>query len=359
VRSVLAAAFIAFVVSIAGTPFAIRWLRRLKFGQEIREEGPKHHQAKRGTPTMGGIVFILATVIAYVIAQLGAGDRRVSPTALVLLGLFVGMGLVGFVDDYIKIRRKRSLGLNKRGKLLGQVIIAVGFAVLALNVQGEQGYTVGSEKLSFIRDLSWANLTQFGAAALFAFVVIAAANGVNLTDGLDGLATGSSVMVLGAYVLIGFWQFRNTCGGPYQIGPDGYCYQVGDALDIALIAAAAAGACFGFLWWNAPPARVFMGDTGALGLGGLIAGLALTTRTTLLLVILGGLFVLITLSVVIQIISFRGFKRRVFRMAPLQHHFELAGWEEVTIVVRFWIISGICVATGLGLFYADYLGLVG
>ncbi len=357
-RSVLAAAFVAFVLSIFGTPVAIRYLQRLKLGQEIRADGPQHHVSKQGTPTMGGIVFIIATVIAYVVAQLIAGDRRMSPTAVTLLGLFVGMGLVGFVDDFIKIRRKRSLGLNKRGKLLGQVIIAVGFAVLALNLRDKDGVAVGSDKLSFIKDLEWANLTQVGAAALFAFVVIAAANGVNLTDGLDGLATGSSVMVLGAYVLIGFWQYRNTCGGDFQVGPAGYCYIVRDALDVALIAAAAAGALFGFLWWNAPPARVFMGDTGALGLGGLIAGMALTTRTTMLLAILGGLFVIITLSVIIQIISFRSTGKRVFRMAPLQHHFELAGWAETTIVVRFWIISGICVAGGLGIFYADYLGLL-
>jgi phospho-N-acetylmuramoyl-pentapeptide-transferase len=354
VRSVLAAAFVAFIISIFGTPIAIRYLQRLKFGQEIREEGPKHHQSKRGTPTMGGIVFILATVLAYIVAQLIIGDRTVSPTALTLLGLFVGMGLVGFIDDYIKIRKKRSLGLNKRGKLLGQVVIAVGFAILALNLPDEDGVTVGSDHLSFIRDISWANLTQVGAAALFALVVIAAANGVNLTDGLDGLATGSSVLVLGAYVLIGFWQSRRVCGLPW-LDPGDYCYEVRDPIDVALIAAAAAGALFGFLWWNAPPARVFMGDTGALGLGGLIAGLALTTRTTLLLLILGALFVIITLSVIIQIISFRSTGKRVFRMAPLQHHFELAGWQEVTIVVRFWILAGVGVAAGLGVFYADYL----
>jgi phospho-N-acetylmuramoyl-pentapeptide-transferase len=354
VRSVLAAAFVAFIISIFGTPIAIKYLHRLKFGQEIREEGPKHHQSKRGTPTMGGIVFIFATVMAYIVAQLVIGDRTVSPTALTLLGLFVGMGLVGFLDDFIKIRKKRSLGLNKRGKLLGQVIVAVGFAILALNLPDDKGFTVASDKLSFVRDLEWANLTQVGAAVLFAFVVIAAANGVNLTDGLDGLATGPSVMVLGSYVLIGFWQARHTCGLSW-LAPTDYCYEVRDPIDVALIAAAAAGACFGFLWWNAPPAKVFMGDTGALALGGLIAGLALTTRTTMLLAITGGLFVIITLSVIIQIISFRSTGKRVFRMAPLQHHFELAGWAETTIVVRFWIIAGIGVAGGLGIFFTDYL----
>ncbi|MFG1923748.1 phospho-N-acetylmuramoyl-pentapeptide-transferase [Cryptosporangium sp. NPDC048952] len=355
-RSVLAAAFVAFVVSIFGTPVAIRYLHRLKFGQEIRTDGPKHHASKRGTPTMGGIVFILATVIAYVVAQIVIGDHRVSPTAVTLLGLFVGMGAVGFVDDYIKIRKKRSLGLNKRGKLIGQAVVAAGFAFLALNLPDEKGYTIASEKLSFIRDLDWAHLTQVGAALFFAFVVIAAANGVNLTDGLDGLATGPSIMVLSGYILIGFWQYRHICGE--VAGPNGYCYSVRDPLDTALIAAAAAGALAGFLWWNAPPARLFMGDTGALGIGGLIAGLALTTRTTLLLLILGGLFVIVTMSVVIQIISFRSTGKRVFRMAPLQHHFELAGWQETTIVVRFWIIAGFFVAAGLGIFFADYLNVL-
>ncbi|SHN47649.1 phospho-N-acetylmuramoyl-pentapeptide-transferase [Cryptosporangium aurantiacum] len=350
-RSVLAAAFVAFVASIFGTPIAIGHLHRLKFGQEIREEGPKRHWSKRGTPTMGGIVFILATVLAYVVIHVVVGGHRVSPTAVTLLGLFVGMGLVGFVDDFIKIRRKRSLGLNKRGKLIGQAVVAAGFAFLALNLPDENGYTIASEKLSFTRDVSWAHLTQVGAALFFAFVVIAAANGVNLTDGLDGLATGPSIMVLSGYILIGLWQYRHICGE--VAGPN--CYTVRDPLDAAVLAAAAAGALAGFLWWNAPPARLFMGDTGALGIGGLIAGLALTTRTTLLLLILGGLFVIVTMSVVIQIISFRSTGRRVFRMAPLQHHFELVGWQETTIVVRFWIISGVFVAAGLSIFVADYL----
>jgi phospho-N-acetylmuramoyl-pentapeptide-transferase len=352
VRSVLAAAFVAFVVSIFGTPVAIRHLHRLKFGQEIREEGPKHHQSKRGTPTMGGVVFISAAVIAYVVTHVVVRDHRVSPTAVTLLGLFVGMGLVGFVDDFIKIRKKRSLGLNKRGKLIGQTVVATGFAFLALNLPDEQGYTIASEKLSFIRDLPWAHLTQVGAALFFAFVVIATANGVNLTDGLDGLATGPSIMVLSSYILIGLWQYRHVCES-VGVGPN--CYTVRDPLDTALLAAAAVGALAGFLWWNAPPAKLFMGDTGALGIGGLIAGLALTTRTTLLLLILGGLFVIVTMSDVIQIISFRSTGKRVFRMAPLQHHFELLGWQEVTIVIRFWIIAGLFVAGGLGVFYGEWV----
>jgi phospho-N-acetylmuramoyl-pentapeptide-transferase len=176
---------------------------------------------------------------------------------------------------------------------------------------------------------------------------------VNLTDGLDGLATGASVMVLAAYALIAFWQYRHWCADPAYT--EAYCYTVRDPLEIALIAGAAAGACVGFLWWNTSPARIFMGDTGALGLGGLIAGMAMSTRTIMLLPILGGLFVIITMSVVIQIISFRTTGKRVFRMSPLQHHFELAGWSEVNIVVRFWIIAGLGVFSSLFLFYADFL----
>lgn len=358
-RAVLAGAFLAFIISLFGTPIAIKYFTRLKLGQSIREEGPASHQGKKGTPQMGGVVFILATVIAFAVAQIlmvGEG-KTLSPTAIVLLGLFVGMGMVGFVDDFIKARKKRSLGLNKRSKIAGQVIIAAVFAVVALNFPNEYGRTVASDHISFIRDIEWAQITHVGAAIFFAFVVIAMANGVNLTDGLDGLATGSSIMVIAAYLLIGFWQFRHNCDTEL-LGPNGYCYEVRDPLDIALIAAAAAGALFGFLWWNASPAKIFMGDTGALGLGGLIAGLGLATRTTMLLVVIGGLFVIIVVTEIMQIISFRAFGRRIFRMVPLHHHFELAGWTEVNIVIRFWIIAGICVAGGLGMFYADYLGVL-
>jgi phospho-N-acetylmuramoyl-pentapeptide-transferase len=174
---------------------------------------------------------------------------------------------------------------------------------------------------------------------------------VNLTDGLDGLATGATCLVLVAYVLIGIWQERNDC--TTFLAPQ--CYPVRDPLDMAVVAAAVLGACFGFLWWNAPPARIFMGDTGSLALGGVLAGLAVCTKTQLLLVILGGLFVVITLSVIIQVGFFKMTRRRVFRMAPLQHHFELIGWAETTIVIRFWMVAGLCIALGLGIFYIEWL----
>jgi phospho-N-acetylmuramoyl-pentapeptide-transferase len=365
VRSVIVAAFVAFALTLFGTPLAIKWFTRLKVGQPIRELGPASHQGKRGTPTMGGVVFILATVIAYIAGHLvliltlpETPTRRYGPTVtgLVLLGLFVFTGLVGFIDDFLKVRKRNSLGLNERGKLIGQLVAGVLFGVVALYFPNGKGVTVGSEYISFVRDVDWMYIGKVGAVILFAFVVISASNGVNLTDGLDGLATGSSMMVLTAYTVIGFWEYRHVCG---DSASSLYCYEVRDPLEIALIAGAAVGALFGFLWWNASPAKIFMGDSGALGLGGLIGGLAMATKTILLLPILGTLFVIITMSVIIQRISYKSTGRRVFRMAPLQHHFELVGWSEVNIVIRFWIVCGIGVAIGLGFFYADFLAVVG
>ncbi|ROO61270.1 phospho-N-acetylmuramoyl-pentapeptide-transferase [Micromonospora sp. Llam0] len=373
-RAVIVAAAVAFLVSLFGTPVAIKVFTRLKAGQPIRAEGPVMHQGKKGTPTMGGVVFIVATVIAYVAGHLALTTlpaqqiAQVGPTitALVLLGLLVFSGAVGFVDDFLKVRKRNSAGLNKRGKLLGQILVGAVFGVIALyfpstmvDTTGDatNTETVGSTTLSFIRDIDALDVGKAASVVIFILVVMATTNGVNLTDGLDGLATGASVMVLGTYALIAFWQYRHWCADPNYTAE--YCYQVRDPLEIALIAGAAAGACVGFLWWNTSPARIFMGDTGALGLGGLIAGMAMATRTMLLLLIIGGLFVIITMSVVIQIISFRTTGRRVFRMSPLQHHFELAGWSEVNIVVRFWIIAGIGVAIGLGLFYSEFLAVMG
>jgi phospho-N-acetylmuramoyl-pentapeptide-transferase len=373
-RAVIVAIGVAFLISLFGTPIAIKVFTRLKAGQPIRAEGPAMHQGKKGTPTMGGVVFILATVIAYVAGHLAlttlpdAQIAQVEPTitALVLLGLMVFSGAVGFIDDFLKVRKRHSGGLNKRGKLAGQILVGAIFGIIALyfksNMYDTAGNrtndeTVASTTLSFIRDIPALEIGKIGAVIVIIMVVMAATNGVNLTDGLDGLATGASVMVLAAYALIAFWQYRHWCADPNY--PDGvYCYTVRDPLEIALIAGAAAGACVGFLWWNTSPARIFMGDTGALGLGGLIAGMAMSTRTILLLPILGGLFVIVTMSVVIQIISFRTTGKRVFRMSPLQHHFELAGWSEVNIVVRFWIIAGIGVAIALGLFYSEFLAAV-
>jgi phospho-N-acetylmuramoyl-pentapeptide-transferase len=365
VRAVIVAAAVAFLVSLFGTPLAIKVFTQLKAGQPIRSDGPKMHLGKRGTPTMGGVAFIVATVVAYVAGHLALTTlpseqiAQVGPTitALVLLGLFVFCGAVGFIDDYLKVRRRNSLGLNKRGKLAGQMLVGAVFGVIALYFPSTNGQTVGSTRISFVRDIDLLNVGKIASVVIFIFVVMAMSNAVNLTDGLDGLATGSSAMVLAAYGFLGFWQYRHWCADADYTAQ--YCYAVRDPLEISLIAVAAAGACVGFLWWNTSPARIFMGDTGALGLGGLIAGLVMATRTLLLLPILNFLFVIVTLSVVIQIISFRTTGKRVFRMSPLQHHFELAGWSEVNIVVRFWIIAGLGVAVGVGIFYSDFLRVMG
>ncbi|GAB2683335.1 phospho-N-acetylmuramoyl-pentapeptide-transferase [Thalassiella azotivora] len=357
-RAVLAASAVSLLLSLLGTPLFIRFLVRRSYGQFVRDDGPTSHHTKRGTPTMGGAVIIGATVAAYAAAHLLTWTPP-SMSAVLVLSLMVGLGLVGFLDDFIKISKQRSLGLRSVPKLVGQSAVAVLFAVAALQFPNERFRTPASTAISFIRDTN-IDLAFAGAAVglvlfvVWAQIMIAAtSNGVNLTDGLDGLATGTTSLVAAAYVLIGIWQSNQSCQRLDSVGPN--CYEVRDPLDLAVVAAALMGACFGFLWWNASPAKIFMGDTGSLALGGALAGLAITTRTEILLVLLGGLFVLITLSVVIQVGSFKLTGKRVFRMAPLQHHFELAGWAEVTIVIRFWIIAGLFVALGLGIFYAEWV----
>ncbi len=356
-RLVLIAAITALVITLFGTPLAIRIFTRRGYGQLIRDDGPTAHHTKRGTPTMGGAVIILATLLGYAVAHLSTLRPPTVSGSLVLF-LIAGLGLVGFVDDFIKISKQRSLGLRSGTKLGGQTFIAVAFSLLALRFPDEQGFAPASTSVSFIRDTAinfavWGEIAGTVLFVLWAYVMIAGtSNGVNLTDGLDGLATGACTMVFGSYVLIGIWQFGQSCAIA-EAAPQ--CYEVRDPLDLAVVAAAMVGACFGFLWWNASPAKIFMGDTGSLALGGGLAGLAIVTRTELLLILLGGLFLLITLSVIIQVGFFKLTGRRVFRMAPLQHHFELVGWGEVTIVIRFWIIAGLLVALGLGVFYAEWV----
>jgi phospho-N-acetylmuramoyl-pentapeptide-transferase len=357
VKSVLVAAAVGLIVSILLTPLAIKAFRRHGFGQEIRDDGPETHLAKKGTPTMGGTVMVLATVAGYLVAHLflvNQPGRGVTATGLLLLFLLIGLGTVGFLDDYLKIRHRRSLGLNKTSKLVGQLVIGVTFAALAL-IEDDDGASVATTSISFVRDIEPLALPTV-LFVLVAYLFIAGfSNAVNLTDGLDGLAAGCSALVFASYVIISFWQFGHDCSTELVDG----CYTVRDPLDVTLVAAAAMGACLGFLWWNTSPARIFMGDTGSLALGGLMSGIAVVTRTELLLVVLGGLFVAVTLSVVIQVAFFRATRRRVFRMAPLHHHFELAGWAENTVIVRFWLVTGMAVAFGLGLFYADWLSFAG
>lgn len=349
-RGVFIAAGIALAVSILLTPYLIRFFARQGFGQEIREEGPSSHQSKRGTPTMGGVAILVAIWVGYLVSHLLTREP-ITASALLVLFLTTALGAVGFLDDFIKIRRQRNLGLNKTSKLVGQLLTAVVFGILALRFANAEGLTPGSPNLSFVRDIT---VLSFGTVGfvLFAYLVIAAwSNAVNLTDGLDGLAAGTAAMVLATYVIIGFWQFRNAC----ELNAVAGCYQVRDPLDVALVAAAAMGGCIGFLWWNAAPARIFMGDTGSLALGGLIAGLSIVTRTELLLVVVGGVFVVEALSVALQIVVFRTTGRRLFRMAPFHHHFELAGWAETTVIIRFWLLAAMCAALGLGLFYSEWL----
>ncbi|MCX4574426.1 MULTISPECIES: phospho-N-acetylmuramoyl-pentapeptide-transferase [unclassified Streptomyces] len=351
-KQILFAGVIGLFLTLVGTPLLIKLLARKGYGQYIRDDGPKEHHSKRGTPTMGGIAFILATIAAYFLSKIITGY---APTfsGLLVLGLMAGMGLVGFLDDYIKIVKRRSLGLRAKAKMAGQLIVGISFAVLALQFSDNRGNTPASTKLSFVQDFGWTiGPVLFVVWALF--MILAMSNGVNLTDGLDGLATGASVLVFGAYTFIGVWQFQESCANTQTLTNPAACYEVRDPLDLAIVASALMGACLGFLWWNTSPAKIFMGDTGSLALGGALAGLAICSRTELLLALLGGLFVLITMSVVIQVGSFRLTGKRVFRMAPLQHHFELKGWSEVLVVVRFWIIQGICVIVGLGIFYAGW-----
>ncbi|HUZ36684.1 MAG TPA: phospho-N-acetylmuramoyl-pentapeptide-transferase [Streptosporangiaceae bacterium] len=350
-KTILLAGGVSLLLALFGTPLAIRVFTRRGYGQAIREEGPAGHATKRGTPTMGGTVIVLASLVGYFAANVAT--RQVpSISGVLVMMLMTGLGVVGFIDDFIKIYKQRSLGLRSSAKLAGQAVVGAVFAALVIMPRFADGYdiTPADAHLSFLRDFG----PTLGLAPFVLWIVILIAgtsNAVNLTDGLDGLATGSACLVLAAYVLIGNWQLRNDCTS--FLAP--HCYVVRDPLDLAVVAAAVLGACFGFLWWNAPPARIFMGDTGSLALGGVLAGLAVCTKTQLLLAILGGLFVVIALSVIIQVGSFKLTGRRVFRMAPLQHHFELKGWAETTIVIRFWLICGLFVALGLGIFYVEWM----
>jgi phospho-N-acetylmuramoyl-pentapeptide-transferase len=343
------------IVALLGTRPTITVLRKRKLGQQVRtgDHAPAH-LSKSGTPTMGGIVIIIASLVGYAAGHWLTGDPMTASGVLVLF-LMTGLGFVGFLDDFIKLFMRRSLGLRSGAKLLGQVLVGAIFAVFAIHFPDGYDLTPASTHISFLADFG----VSIGTILFVIWVLLmvtATSNGVNLTDGLDGLASGASILVLAAYVIIGNWQLRNDC--TTALAPN--CYDVRDPLDAAVVAAVVMGACFGFLWWNAPPAKIFMGDTGSLALGGALAGLAIVTRTDLLLLILGGLFVIVTMSVVIQVGVFKvtkfktGKPYRVFKIAPLQHHFEQVGWAETTIVVRFWLIAGMFVALGLGIFYVGW-----
>jgi phospho-N-acetylmuramoyl-pentapeptide-transferase len=297
-------------------PKFITYLREKEFGQQIREEGPAGHHGKAGTPTMGGLIMLVSVAIPYLI--LG----NLTAESLAVFGTMLASGLLGFIDDWTKISKSRSLGVSGRRKLIAQALISIGLWIVA---------TKGADLDSVLNIRLWgAHLDVGFLYPIFIFLVLAGAtNGVNLTDGLDGLAAGCSAIVLLAYTAM---TLSNGQG------------------DLALIAVCLVGACVGFLWFNSFPAAIFMGDTGSLALGGAIAALAVMTQTEVLLLIIGGIFVIEALSVLIQVFSFKRFRKRVFLMAPVHHHFELMAWSETKIILRFWIIAGICSAIGFTLF---------
>ena len=358
-RALLVAGAASMAFTLFLTPVFIWLFRKWNWGQFIRDDGPESHHTKRGTPTMGGLVIILASVTGYFAGKLLNGETP-SVSALLVILAMVGLGLVGFIDDFIKTQKQRSLGLGGWAKIAGQALVALVFAAFAFGSPNAQGVTPASTKISVVRDTGF-DLMMFGTVVgsvlvvLWIFLLISAtSNGVNIADGLDGLAIGASIMAIGAYAVIGFWQFNQLCGTAVENLTR--CYEVRDPLDLAVIAAAITGAGIGFLWWNTSPAQIIMGDTGAMGLGGALAALAILSRTEVLLVLIGGLFVIVTGSVILQRAYFKITKgKRIFLMSPLHHHFELKGWAEITVVVRFWIIAGLSVLAGIGLFYLEWI----
>ena len=329
----LIAAGVALTFSILGTQAFIHWLTRHQIGQPIREDGPQGHVTKAGTPTMGGLVIVVAAFAGWVSSDIYNGVY--TRTGILVMFAILGGGGVGLMDDWIKVVRERNLGLSKRAKTFGLLAVATTFGIAMVR------FTVVDTHLAFTRPTTF-DLTEAGWVVFAVLLIVGTSNAVNLTDGLDGLAAGAAILCFSAYTVIPFWQFRH---------PD--AYNVDHALDLAVISSSMVGALVGFLWWNAAPARIFMGDTGSLAIGSGLAALALATDTQLLLGIVGGLFVMETASVMLQVARFRLSRRRFFRMAPIHHHFELGGWPETTVIIRFWILSGLCTAAGLGIFYAD------
>ncbi len=348
--SMLVAGAISFVVTVVATPIAVRVFRARSIGQFIHED-VEGHAHKHGTPTMGGLVMIVAVLTGYLLSHLsvyttGVGIdpqwTAIPPGGWLVMLAFVGMGLIGFLDDWSKISAERNLGLNKRAKFGGQLAIAALFAWGAI----EAG--VASD-ISILPTTPLVSIPVYAFAFWVLLMLTATSNAVNITDGLDGLAAGSSAFVFAAFGIMTYWIFRNPGFYGESLALDL------SALDLARFSIAVFAAALGFLWWNAAPAQIFMGDVGSQSLGGALAALAMLTNTDLLLIVLGGLFVWETVTVILQVFSFRVFGRRIFAMTPIHHAFELRGWPETAIIVRFWIVAAICVAVGLGLFYGDFV----
>ncbi|MEO7147166.1 MAG: phospho-N-acetylmuramoyl-pentapeptide-transferase [Terrimesophilobacter sp.] len=361
--ALLLAAGISLLFTFLLTPSFAKLFRRMNLGQFVRADTPTTHVTKRGTPSMGGLVFVTASIVGYFGGHLLGGGRPSASAVLVIL-MMCGLGLIGFIDDLMKVSRQNSLGLRGEFKILGSVIVATAFALIGITYRDSNDRTPVSTAISFIRDLPFDFIVVFGSALGIAVIVIwivfittAASNAVNLADGLDGLAAGASVFAIGSYIIIGYWQTIQSCFNENLASSNlAKCYDVSQPLELATIAAAIVGSLVGFLWWNTSPAQIMMGDTGSFALGGALAALAILSRTELLLIFIGGLFAIITGQVIIQRLYFKVTKgKRIWRASPLHHHFEMKGWPEVTIVVRFWIISGLFVAAGVGLFYLEWL----
>ncbi|KHE72024.1 phospho-N-acetylmuramoyl-pentapeptide-transferase [Halobacillus sp. BBL2006] len=310
---------LSFIITVVISPMIIPFLRRLKFGQAIREEGPESHQKKSGTPTMGGVMIIVAVIVTTLIASYWFNSESTSIHLFLVLFVLVGYGLLGFLDDYIKVALKRNLGLTSKQKMLGQIIIAI--VVYLILSQNGFPTTIGVPGTSFEVELG------FGYALLILFMLVGGSNAVNLTDGLDGLLAGTAAIAFGAFGILAWTGDTN--------------------IDVTIFSLAVVGALLGFLVFNAHPAKVFMGDTGSLALGGAIAIIAILTKLELLLVIIGGVFVLETLSVIIQVISFKTTGKRVFKMSPLHHHYELKGWSEWRVVTTFWAVGLVFAVLGI------------
>lgn len=352
----LIAAAIAFSLSALVTQLLIDFLRRSNIGQPIREDGPQGHMVKAGTPTMGGVGIVLGALGGYLLSDLIltlATDREgiITTSGLLVMGATCAAGFVGFLDDWIKVSRERNLGLNARLKTAGLLGVALLFAVLTVQL------TAVPTQLGFTRHgFLGIDLGPFGWTIWAVILIYATSNAVNLTDGLDGLAAGSGIFSFAAYTLVGFWIFRQVS----DADTFNDIYAVSHPLDLAVVSVAMLAACAGFLWFNAAPADIFMGDTGSLAIGTALATLALTTNTHLLLPIIGGIYVIETLSVILQVGTFKlAGGKRLFRMAPIHHHFELLGWAETKVIIRFWLIGGGLTLLALGIFYADYVNTVG
>ncbi|MBX3068333.1 MAG: phospho-N-acetylmuramoyl-pentapeptide-transferase [Cryobacterium sp.] len=364
--ALLLAGGLSMVFTLLFTPLLARAFKKLKLGQFVRADTPTTHVLKRGTPSMGGVIFVAAAVFGYFTAHLFGGGRP-SASAVLVIFMMCGLGFIGFIDDFLKVSKQNSLGLHGWYKILGAVVVAIAFALVGINYRDSHGRSPVSTALSFIRDLPFDFIATFGVVfgtiaivIWIVFITVSTSNAVNLVDGLDGLAAGASIFAIGSYVIIGFWQFQQSCFN-LAIAPENQfkCYDVSQPFELATIAAAIVGALIGFLWWNTSPAQIMMGDTGSFALGGALAALAILSRTEMLLVLIGGLFVVITLQVIIQRIYFKATKgKRIWKASPLHHHFEMKGWLEITIVVRFWIVSGLFVAVGVGLFYLEWLSSV-